>query len=378
MPLNQPIIAFFFFQTDAHSNGGVKSIVEVIRNLRNFKAIVFTNKTSHFTLLLEASGVQVVLVRWPKKKFLWVGIKPFFLFQSLQLLRNSRASLIHFNDIQTLSLHGLAAHLLSIPFIMNIRGVKIPEATYGWSWWLCNFAQSIIVLSKQMQTELSNRLPLIRKEYWQKQLIPIYSIIDFKQFHPDPSLNLEAKWYRQAVLFAAAFNDLKNQFDFIEQALPALAKHQIRVHFVGDADNSYAQKCKLKVQELGLEKFAIFHGFQAQMQDWYNWATITVIPTRREGLARCMIESMACGTPVVSFDVPSAQEILLNNGSRAGFIEKQADYEALVERVLSVFTDFKTYTSMCHSALEIARHLFAKDEIIKKYEKVYLAALKNE
>jgi glycosyltransferase involved in cell wall biosynthesis len=62
---------------------------------------------------------------------------------------------------------------------------------------------------------------------------------------------------------------------------------------------------------LGLEKDVRFVGPvpHADLADWYRAATVTVLPSRSEGLPNVLLESIACGTPFVATAVGGIPEI---------------------------------------------------------------------
>src|SRR5262249_36018612 len=133
-----------------------------------------------------------------------------------------------------------------------------------------------------------------------------------------------------AIGVVAAFEPRKAQLDFLKEAAPRLRKllPQSRVFFVGDfapETNDYARRCLAETEEAGLGEAVTFAGYQSEVNQWYRALDLVVVASRNEGLARCMIESLACGTPVVSFDVCSAREIL--EEGECGAVVPGGDYE---------------------------------------------------
>lgn len=80
----------------------------------------------------------------------------------------------------------------------------------------------------------------------------------------------------------------------------------------GALKGSYYKECKKLVEELNLQKKVLFLGSVPwkSLVDYYNQAKLTLIPTiELEGTSLSALESMACGTPVVSTDVGGLKDI---------------------------------------------------------------------
>ena len=147
-----------------------------------------------------------------------------------------------------------------------------------------------------------------------------------------------------------------------------------RVHFVGDFDletDAYARWCLAEAKNACVEKSVSFVGYTEGVADWYRALDAVAVPSRNEGLARCMIESLACGTPVVSFDVCSAREIL--EGRDCGVVVASGNHEALAEALASLASDSEARVRLGARGATVARELFDPTEIVRAYERLYLS-----
>ena len=93
-----------------------------------------------------------------------------------------------------------------------------------------------------------------------------------------------------------------------------------------------------------------------------------VIPTRKEGLARCMIEALACGTPVVSFDVASAREILEEH--QCGRVVPQGSYEDLRSEIARLAQSPSLRAEMGANGASLAKELFSAGSCLEKYRQL--------
>jgi teichuronic acid biosynthesis glycosyltransferase TuaC len=68
---------------------------------------------------------------------------------------------------------------------------------------------------------------------------------------------------------------------------------------------------------------------QAELAEFYCAADVTVLATRREGMANVLIESLACGTPVIATDVGGNAEVISSRD--AGLLMRERSAAAIVE-----------------------------------------------
>jgi len=375
--LSKPKILFVLFQTEQRANGGINSVFEIINGLNEFEPIILTQLNTEKIELIRQFGYNVMIRRIPSakgfKKYIQIIKYNYWIYK---WIKNQSIKTVHINDIQSLTYTIFGLKLAGLKPIFNLRGVFEPGKKYGLKWRILNFSNRIILLSNEMKTTLYDRLPLWNKAQWCNKINAIYSIVDHNKYCRNSTVsdyNSFELWDRSKlthhILFIAAFNVLKGQLEFIKKALPGLVNEKITVHFVGDMDNEYAGKCLQLVKHMDLSDYCTFHGFRSDVELFYKTGDLTVIPSVREGLARCMIESLSCGTPVVSFDVCSAKEILIQND--CGIVVGHGDYEGLVSEIINLLSNPSKMQRLGENGYMVSRKLFNRAQIIKQYENIY-------
>lgn len=117
-------------------------------------------------------------------------------------------------------------------------------------------------------------------------------------------------------------------------AMPELlAQHpQARLLLVGEGDQR--QLLQQQVRSLGLEARVRFVGAvpHAQLADWYSAADLSVLASSREGWANVLLESMACGTPVVATNIWGTPEVVAD--PVAGELVDRRDAPSLAQGML--------------------------------------------
>lgn len=364
-------ILYVAFQSNNQANGGLESLQHIIFSLQKFSACIVTQIENQRTKLWREKLQHVRVWRsiFPGLiNMIHFNIRTFFF-----ILYNPDIKILHCNDIQSMMHAALGARMAGRPVLFNLRDIKKSGDTYGLKWrWFFFLTTQVIVLSDEMKSVLLSRTKLNPKKInW------IYSIVDLEKFNMKDRDETAAYRAQLGVLgdfivgnVAAVFSK-KQQLEFL-QAIAGM-KHKLKglkFYFVGDfspENNAYAKACLQAVEENGLWDYVVFTGFQKDVWRWYNVFDISIIISEREGLARGMIESLACGTPVVSFDVCSAKEILENH--HCGKVINQGDYESLIHTLLDLKQ--RDYSSWITNARKLAEQKFNREKNIQQYESLY-------
>lgn len=384
-PLRLLIVAF---QGGAQANGGIESLTQLIERYQGMEITILTQKSTPVNERWRRAGCKVVT--WPREKPPGLSRKNSFYgklqnlvrtfawnVRTLQLLHAHRFDVAHINDPHALWHTIIAAKLTGIPTIYNIRDTKPSVSRFEAFKWRTAFALSAvqIVLSQEM------------RDYWRRtltirarRLMSVYSVVDFQRMRVRTGKErraLRSEFGLSDVFtvgYVASFSEKKAQLQFIENATPKLRRCSapVNVVFLGDftpESDSYAAACEAAVRSRGLESQVVFKGYTADMSAWYSAVDAVVVATKNEGLARCMIESLACGTPVISFDVCSAREIL--EKQKCGMVVRRGDYPALTKAITALAADATLRRKLGENGADVAHRLFGAAKNVGQYVAVY-------
>lgn len=123
-----------------------------------------------------------------------------------------------------------------------------------------------------------------------------------------------------------------------------------------------------KVQAEELKKYGnkvICVGFISERQELarhYSCADVFVNPTHADTLPTVNMESICCGTPVVTYDSCGSPELVLDS---CGIVVKENDIDSIVNIIN------KKMPKVDSGSLQLARLRFNKNECYKKYLRIY-------
>jgi N-acetylgalactosamine-N,N'-diacetylbacillosaminyl-diphospho-undecaprenol 4-alpha-N-acetylgalactosaminyltransferase len=141
-------------------------------------------------------------------------------------------------------------------------------------------------------------------------------------------MNAEAAPEYKYVLAAGSMGGDIKQFDKLidTYAVSDLPQKGIKLVILGDGKlkGNYIQQAK----ELGLENMVVFPGFKDNPFVYMKGAMFFVLSSKKEGLGMVLIETLACGTPVISFDCDAGPSEIIEHGVN-GLLIKDQDFEEL-------------------------------------------------
>lgn len=154
--------------------------------------------------------------------------------------------------------------------------------------------------------------------------------VDATLFRPRPAaasrreLHIDAE---RVILFVGRFDPMK-RLELLLHAvalLPPTQQHGLRVIVVGgddERDRIAVRKYRQMIAELGLGRIVDLRSnvSQDQLPLYYSAATICAVPSAYESFGMVALESMACETPVVAFDVGGLATTVQDG--RSGFLVK--------------------------------------------------------
>ena len=263
----------------------------------------------------ERLGCRVVYPRYPMIPKLSMAASPLLIAGALYAgLRRIRRDWLDEAVIDAHYLYpdGVAAALLgkwlNRPVVLTARGqdvtllprYRIPRA---WLRWACRQAAHIVTVSESLKRELEGlgidgtTISCLRNG------------VDLERFRPMSREACRRELMMEGLCLLAVGNlvELKGHA-LIIAALADLPDAQL--HLVGEGPEKAALQAQ--ADRLGVADRCFFHGNmpQSELVRYYNAADMLVLPSAREGMPNAVLESLACGTPVIGAAVGGVPELI--------------------------------------------------------------------
>ena len=195
----------------------------------------------------------------------------------------------------------------------------------------------------------------------------VYNGVDIDLYKPAPTSS------RDYMFWAGRVIDKKGPEEAIEVA------HRLNINLVlaGEVTEPAYFETKIRPHIDGVRVQLAQHENREHLIALYQQAKVTIVPTKwNEPFGLVPVESMACGTPAVSYDRGGVAETI---GEGTGFLVKQEEgVDGLTRRVGQIL-DFSPdqYGDMCQKARKHVEGHFSIEKMVDGYEKVYEKLLKK-
>jgi glycosyltransferase involved in cell wall biosynthesis len=161
--------------------------------------------------------------------------------------------------------------------------------------------------------------------------------------------------------------DHRKGFDLLQKALPLLQNRiqyqSVHIVVIGEREPAGRTEIGIPVHYLGHlhDEFSLIA--------LYNAVDITVIPSRIDNLPNSALESMACGTPVVSFDIGGMSDLVKHR--QTGYLAPPFDIGDLVNGIMWIVEDRERYQKLRQSARALIAELHSEAEVATRHQELY-------
>lgn len=217
--------------------------------------------------------------------------------------------------------------------------------------WLYNIVDKVTVPLPSMKKRL------IKFGVKANRIVIMNSFIDLKKFHPKNKKKLRKKYgwnNKKTVLYFGPLGPYKGT-DYLLNSIPLIKKNVSRLRVILAHPAYFTANQKKYVSTYNVDNCIELVEKRIKIEDYINMADVIVLPyttiTATEANPLCLLESIACKTPVVTTCLPELKEILQPN--KDVIMARPKDSKNLAENVIKLLNN----TSL---QKKLANHAFKK------------------
>lgn len=174
---------------------------------------------------------------------------------------------------------------------------------------------------------------------------------------------------KNLILFGAinATTDKRKGFSLLKESLKNLSDdcdyRNTDIVLFGNLDE--AEKCEIKMEIHSLGRIPD----DATLSFVYSAADVFIAPSLQENLSNTVMESLACGTPVVAFNIGGMPDMI--DHKRNGYLAKPFECQDLAEGIVWVLEDDEKCLQLSESARKKVLENYESTNIAHRYLNLY-------
>ena len=159
--------------------------------------------------------------------------------------------------------------------------------------------------------------------------------------------------------------------EFLFAAAPRIVAAVPNVKFLLVGDGMYRERFERLVAEMNLQRHVVFAGLvpPQEIPRYVASMDLLVHLSLREGLPRALPQALACGKPVVAFDVDGAREVCIDG--ETGLLVRAEDVNGLAGAVIRLLQDTALAHRMGAQGRELVKERFSEARMVQQLDKLY-------
>ncbi len=175
----------------------------------------------------------------------------------------------------------------------------------------------------------------------------------------------------RVLLFVGRLTPQKGILDFVSRqataVLEQLPEHQLVLMGAGEQETVIRRT----IEALSVAERVHVVGWQATAVTWMKAAELLLLPARYEGMPNVVLEAMALGKPVVSFDVDGVSELLGNSAAAQLQLIQPGVWHEFGEALVRLATNSEAQHRCGQENRQRVEQLFQLEQQMIKYEQLY-------
>lgn len=299
---------------------------------------------------------------------------------NLSIVRKIRAY-VRENEIDIIHSHGYKTDMLALLVSLGLP-CKLVSTPHGWTEnpdfklrlyesldrFLFPFFHKVVPLSDGLMESLSG--------FWARrsELMLIKNGVDIGEIEAldepcDMIAGLKKDGY-QIVGYIGRLVSGKG-LDTLVKAMKGLKGQAVKLLVIGEGDQE--QELRELAESIGVAEQIVFLGFRADRLAFLKGFDVFVLPSRSEGIPRCVMESMAAEVPVIASDIPGCRTLI--DGQQTGLLFKMDDVKDLEEKLRILLADAEQRERLSSQAKKFLDENYSAKRMAREYEQLFIGMI---
>lgn len=297
----------------------------------------------------------------------------------VRLFRERRYDVVHTHSGKAGFIGRLAARQAKVPIIVHtIHGPSFYRYQNALGNWLFKWAEQV---AGKWTTQFVSVADAMTEQYLAAGIgtpgryVTIHSGMNTDAFvnaRPDPELRESLGLRDDDVVVGkvARLFRLKGH-EFLFEAAPRIVGAVPNVKFLLVGDGIYRKRFERWAERMGMRDRFVFAGLvpPGDVPRYMALMDVLVHLSLREGLPRTLPQALACGKPIVAFDVDGAREVCIDG--ETGFMVRAEDVTGLAAAVIRLLQDKGLAAKLGAQGRELVKGNFAEPLMVQKIEELY-------
>ncbi len=357
--------------------GAFKSIYNNINLLQQELEFIFViPKQTRTIQLLKQSNIRFLEFKLVELRRHWRSL--FYIFWLIinarkinNFLKKEGINMVHINDLYNML--GVVLKMINpkLRIIYHVRLLKNSYVQLLYKYWqrsILRYGDQIICVSQAVQKDFptSKKVTVIHDNMGH---VPEISEENRAATNNEEQINL---------LCVANFTRGKGQDLIVEAFQKAFQQDKrLRLRFVGDTlqlqkNEEFRKELQERIRQYGLGEVTQFVGFQKDMSELYERASIVLQFSMSESFSMVCLEAMFYEKPLICSDCGGPAE--LTDQGKYGLLLPTGDIDALTKGILQLAQNKEKRVALAQSARKHAMEVFHPQKLSQELKEVYLDA----